>query len=172
MAERIVQEESLTTVADAIRAKGGTSDPLSFPDGFKTAIEAIQAGSGGVKMEIGSFKLTESINITHPNYYQVQHSLGVLPKYVICYQNDNYPTKTYSTLICDIITRVSDTSTDFRSICVNTHPSNNNFFQIQNSVLTSDEYRPTDTNFKVGFLGTTLSSNLAPNVEYVWIAIA
>lgn len=47
MAERIVQEESLTTVADAIRAKGGTTDALSFPTGFADAISAIQAGGGG-----------------------------------------------------------------------------------------------------------------------------
>ena len=47
MAERIVQEESLTTVADAIRAKGGTTDALSFPTGFADAISAIKAGGGG-----------------------------------------------------------------------------------------------------------------------------
>ena len=47
MAERIVQEESLTLVADAIRAKGGTSDPLSFPGGFADAIAAIETGGNG-----------------------------------------------------------------------------------------------------------------------------
>jgi hypothetical protein len=47
MAERIVQEESLVAVADAIRAKGGTTDPLSFPTGFADAIAAIQTGGGG-----------------------------------------------------------------------------------------------------------------------------
>lgn len=44
MAERIVQEESLISVADTIRAKGGTTEPLTFPAGFKTAIESIQTG--------------------------------------------------------------------------------------------------------------------------------
>lgn len=47
MAERIVQEESLVAVADAIRAKGDTTDALSFPTGFADAISAIQAGGGG-----------------------------------------------------------------------------------------------------------------------------
>lgn len=47
MAGKIVQEESLTTVADAIRAKGGTTDALSFPTGFVDAISAIQVGGGG-----------------------------------------------------------------------------------------------------------------------------
>ena len=36
----------LTTVADAIRAKGGTTEALLFPDGMKTAIENIKTGGG------------------------------------------------------------------------------------------------------------------------------
>ena len=35
----------LTAVADAIRTKGGTSDSLAYPDGFVTAIQAIQTGT-------------------------------------------------------------------------------------------------------------------------------
>ena len=42
-------DTDLTTVADAIRAKGGTTDPLSFPTGFADAISAIQAGGGGAE---------------------------------------------------------------------------------------------------------------------------
>lgn len=37
-------EADLTTVADAIRAKGETTEPLAFPDGYKSAIEAIETG--------------------------------------------------------------------------------------------------------------------------------
>ena len=44
MAEYLTKAEHLTAVADAIRAKGGTSDPLVYPDGFVTAIQAIQTG--------------------------------------------------------------------------------------------------------------------------------
>lgn len=43
-------EADLTTVADAIRSKGGTSEALSFPNGFVSAVEEIQAG-GGVDVE-------------------------------------------------------------------------------------------------------------------------
>ena len=35
----------LTKVASAIREKGGTSDSLVYPDGFVTAIQAIQTGT-------------------------------------------------------------------------------------------------------------------------------
>lgn len=40
-------DANLTVIADAIRAKGGTSDALVFPAGFVSAVQAIQAGGGG-----------------------------------------------------------------------------------------------------------------------------
>ena len=46
MAEYLTNTTDLTKVASAIREKGGTSDPLVYPDGFVTAIQAIQTGGG------------------------------------------------------------------------------------------------------------------------------
>lgn len=40
-------DSKLTTVADAIRTAGGTTEPMSFPSGMVEAITAIQAGGGG-----------------------------------------------------------------------------------------------------------------------------
>lgn len=40
-------DADLTTVADAIRSKGGTSEALAFPSGFVSAIESIEVGTGG-----------------------------------------------------------------------------------------------------------------------------
>ena len=48
MAEYLTNTTDLTKVASAIREKGGTSDPLVYPEGFVTAIQAIQTG-GGIK---------------------------------------------------------------------------------------------------------------------------
>ena len=45
MAEYLTNTTDLTKVASAIREKGGTSDPLVYPDGFVTAIQAIQTGT-------------------------------------------------------------------------------------------------------------------------------
>ena len=67
MATRSVQESSLTSLADAIRAKGGTSDTLTFPGGFVSAVEAIDAGGGG---DDGSFKAVierTAVNPTIPS---------------------------------------------------------------------------------------------------------
>lgn len=41
-------DADMTSVADTIRTKGGTSEKLSWPDGYKAAVEAIQTG-GGIK---------------------------------------------------------------------------------------------------------------------------
>lgn len=40
-------DANLASVADAIRAKGGTSAQLAFPTGFVSAVEAIPSGGGG-----------------------------------------------------------------------------------------------------------------------------
>ena len=44
MAEYLTNTTDLTAVANAIREKGGTSEQLACPDGFVTAIQAIQTG--------------------------------------------------------------------------------------------------------------------------------
>lgn len=40
-------DAGMTAVADAIRAKAGTTEPLAWPDGFITAISGIETGGGG-----------------------------------------------------------------------------------------------------------------------------
>ena len=43
--EYLVTDTQIASIADAIRSKGGTTDSLVFPNGFVSAIEAIQTGS-------------------------------------------------------------------------------------------------------------------------------
>lgn len=47
MSNYLVDSADLTSVANAIRTKGGTSAQLSFPAGFVSAVQAIPAGGGG-----------------------------------------------------------------------------------------------------------------------------
>ena len=64
MAKYTINDTTLTSIADAIRAKGGTSAALT-PSQMAEAIAAIQAGGGGGaeilghKVAYGSFTLTE-----------------------------------------------------------------------------------------------------------------
>lgn len=47
MAQYVVTDAELTSVADAIRARGGTSAQLSFPGDFVSAVNAIPTDGGG-----------------------------------------------------------------------------------------------------------------------------
>lgn len=44
MADYIVDGTELTSVANAIRTKGGTNSPLAFPNGFVSAVNNISGG--------------------------------------------------------------------------------------------------------------------------------
>lgn len=64
MAEYLVQGASLTAVADAIREKGGTTAPLSFPVGMAEAIRNIQSGG------IFTFRPIEICSISVSTYHK------------------------------------------------------------------------------------------------------
>lgn len=55
MAEYLVQDTSLTAVADAIRAKTGSADLLAFPSGMVDAIAGIASGGSGLKHASGTW---------------------------------------------------------------------------------------------------------------------
>lgn len=48
MSDYLVTDTELTSVADAIRTKGGTSANLSFPTGFVSAINDISTGASNI----------------------------------------------------------------------------------------------------------------------------
>ena len=69
-------DADLTTVADAIRAKGGTTEQLEFPLGMKQAVEAIQSGGSGEEFvgikysdfnENGLPQIIDASNLPKPN---------------------------------------------------------------------------------------------------------
>ena len=62
-----VLDAGMKSVADAIRAKAGTTDLLEWPDGFKTAVEGIQTGGGG-----GS---TSDVAMKDVNFYDYDGTL-------------------------------------------------------------------------------------------------
>ena len=74
MANYLVTDTELTSIADAIRTKGGTSASLEFPTDFVSAIENIPSGGGG-----GS--TTVSVSEFTGNIYYIDPADGML-KYV------------------------------------------------------------------------------------------
>ena len=67
MAEYLTNTTDLTKVASAIREKGGTSGPLVYPDGFVTAIQAIETGGGGGSDEIVNSLIDRTISGAYVN---------------------------------------------------------------------------------------------------------
>lgn len=78
-----VTDESLTQVADAIRAKSGKVGELSFPLGFASAIAAISAG-GNVRYETGVYVSDSDVRVA----VTLPHSLGVVPTITIVFAED------------------------------------------------------------------------------------
>lgn len=75
-----VLNAGMTAVADVIRAKAGTTEPLAWPDGFKAAIEAISGGiAGAVLLESGEFTLANDTATA----YSVE--LNNVPDLFVCY---------------------------------------------------------------------------------------
>lgn len=71
---KLVQDASLTSVANAIREKTGDTDQLTFPSGFVSAIEGISTGGGATEPYIketydASGNLT---NVTIPGYTKIR----------------------------------------------------------------------------------------------------
>ena len=63
MAEFLVQDKSLTTVADAIREKSGTTAPLSFPDGMASAVRDIPTGGTDISLGLTAATVGQTIKI-------------------------------------------------------------------------------------------------------------
>lgn len=65
--EYLVDGADMTTVADAIRERGGTTAPLSFPDGMAGAIRNIQSGGGdlsAIDVYIADFTSDSDLTVT------------------------------------------------------------------------------------------------------------
>ena len=79
---KVVDAEQLnadmSSVADSIRTKGGTTDALAWPDGYKTAIDSIPAG-GAPSLQSKSVTYTENgtATITPDDGYDGLSSVGV-----------------------------------------------------------------------------------------------
>ena len=63
MAEYLVQGESLTAVADAIREKGGTTAPLSFPAGMAEAVRGIPSGGTDISLGLTGATVGQTIKV-------------------------------------------------------------------------------------------------------------
>lgn len=84
MSELLVQDTSLTTVADAIREKADITGKLTFPNGFADAIRSLSRGANvDCITDIVSGTYTPTKDIT--NTVGIAHGMDVTPNFVFLF---------------------------------------------------------------------------------------
>lgn len=179
MAEYIAKDTALTAVADAIREKAGSSDPLAFPAGFVEAIAGISAGGGlpfegATSFASGAFTPAEDVcNV------EISHNLGRVPvgaMFVLSNGKLNYATNTKIMVMA--VTSLSgtflvskDTSTSMQALLYN-HTSVTTEDKSSTSAWTTVGYGATEEKFHFG-VGTeggheSLTYKFYGGRTYVW----
>ena len=169
MAEMLVQSDSLVSIADIIREKGGTSDALVFPDGFVSAISAIQTEE--YEISTGIITLSED-----SESLSFEHGLSKAPSFVHIFLPIGYKVSSFSNSLRSMYFKKSFTgdSSD-KKFDVYVSRSSTNYFYHENSRLPNDvEFDINDTTVTAAgcsFNGATVRKWLAGN-PYHWICIA
>ena len=147
----------------AIEGKGVTVPNGTLLDGMAALIEAIEAGGGAsdVKIAYGTFTPTEQLDITHPNYYTIEHGLGVVPTIVVVVQNHNSPEKD---LISLITVKPFETTTNIRTISY--YGDTNSIHKI---FCTNSNSKHDNNVIRIGTLGMRTTCKLSTN-GYIWLA--
>ena len=83
--EYLATNTDLKKVADAIRAKGGTTEKLSFPDGFASGIQALAAGGGYFCKQYTALSGMATVTKLGDKYYKI-----VLDASYVYYGNIGY----------------------------------------------------------------------------------
>ena len=101
-------DAQLTSIADAIRSKGGTTDQLTLA-GMVDAINAIQTGGGGIQSVSGEYSIAEDVASFNIDISDI----GFVPDLVVVYLDEtgveytSTPTKIwYLSYVPDIIDRI------------------------------------------------------------------
>ena len=172
MAKKVVDETSLTSIANAIREKTGASDALVFPTGMVEAIAGISAGGEALKITSGVFTLTEPTG-----GYVINHGLGVIPKYFHIFA----VTHSFDASLIRVIASAhsgefpaimsTKTSTYKNSSASVYHVAQANYLTEDGTNFNSDAkviYGATEENVIVGRKDIYMLQN---NTPYAWIAI-
>ena len=122
------------------------------------------SGSGGVKMATGTLSVAEEIDVTHPNYYQVKHGLGELPKLIVFQDANRSPIGGTSTPLAAMVMREYQPETSYIYIGVGYNKSDNSY------IGEGLEGFPTDDVFFVGRLNKGTTTTLLSGHTYVWYA--
>lgn len=167
MAYRKVNDDSLASVANAIRTKGGTTEPLAFPDGFVSAISAIQTGDGGDGDEqLFNYASGTFVPSYNANRIEITHNLGKIPCFVFVFYTGKYNiTSTFENFAISFLF-----GTIGKQLMLRTY--NNTYMIRQYSKTGFEDYNPpivlaTETN--IILYDSTQDDFYMQGCEYKWI---
>ena len=176
MAKYTINDTTLTGIADAIRAKGGTTAALT-PAQMAEAIAAIEAGGGGGGYKTGTFTLAEFRGLRN-NVYVIDHGLNSMPSYIFVYVEE--PLAMTATRVANEVYAVLASSE--YNFCFYQSSSTSYENQRNESVAQTWEKNPctykycdisigyvTENSFSIG--ATILSVGLSTRT-YRWVAVA
>lgn len=84
MAELVIANKSdLVSIADKLREKTGSTDNLSFPDGFNEMLDLLGTSGWIKKMECFTVTLTQNQQSLNSSTTGIHHRLGSIPKGVL-----------------------------------------------------------------------------------------
>lgn len=90
MSELVITEKAnLVAIADKIREKAGSSDDMSFPDGFNEMLNNIGFNGWINKIECFSITLNSSTQTLNSGGTGYHHKLGAIPKGVMVVVDPN-----------------------------------------------------------------------------------
>lgn len=94
MAELLVQSDSLTAIADAIREKAESTDPLVFPTGFIDALSNIGGLPNGITA-LASGQYTPVSDVV--GAVDFEHGFGFMPNFaILCVEGQNISEDNYA----------------------------------------------------------------------------
>lgn len=112
MAKYAINDTTLTAIAEAIRAKTESSDPIDAAD-MAALIEGISAGGGTIITSGGTVTFDADAN-----YYQLQHGLGKIPNFILMYTTtDGYVGTSNTTFTQGLFVLAGDFPDGIKQIC-------------------------------------------------------
>lgn len=177
MSNYLVDGADLTSIADAIRIKGGASGQLQFPQGFVDAVEAIETG-GGLPSGVSAVA-TGTVTVTSASSGLIfTHGLGVIPRVFVVYvTNTWFPMYNTYTLYAAVFT------TDGTSVRSNSREHTTNNASLQRAANRNND-SDVGANTVTIWRGSTTHGQFQPTqytdsakttteaLEYRWYAIA
>ena len=171
-------DADLTSVANAIRTKGGTSADLDFPADFVSAIAAIPSGGGNVQYATGSYTPTQDYTTEDNVKITDTDTIGFTPKLFLFFVDKVADVSGVSGAMLETLYHNNGSSNHYRTTVRYSNTSNTRqAHTVGTSWTTQTSFylylHDGNIYYRIYYSSSTgTKSILKANVKYDWIAFA